>query len=39
VDTHSFQLFWSFLPEAADALASAGRFARRVAAADIAGAS
>jgi monoterpene epsilon-lactone hydrolase len=27
VDTHVFHFFWSFLPEAADALASAGRFA------------
>ncbi|MEW9534658.1 alpha/beta hydrolase fold domain-containing protein [Microbispora sp. NPDC049125] len=27
VDTHVFQLFWSFLPEAADALHQAGRFA------------
>lgn len=26
VETHSFQLFWSFLPEAADALRSAGQF-------------
>jgi epsilon-lactone hydrolase len=26
--THDFQLFWSFLPEAADALRQAGRFAR-----------
>jgi epsilon-lactone hydrolase len=29
VDTHSFQLFWSFLPEAADALGTAGQFIRR----------
>jgi hypothetical protein len=29
VDTHSFQVFWSFLPEAADALASAGKFIHR----------
>jgi len=28
VDTHVFQLFWSFLPEATDALHQAGRFAR-----------
>lgn len=28
-DTHSFQLFWSFLPEAADALQNAGKFIRR----------
>jgi epsilon-lactone hydrolase len=27
IDTHVFHFFWSFLPEAADALASAGRFA------------
>jgi len=26
---HDFQLFWSFLPEAADAVQRAGRFARR----------
>ena len=25
-DAHAFQLFWSFLPEAADALEAAGRF-------------
>jgi acetyl esterase/lipase len=30
-DTHDFQVFWSFLPEAADALKQAGRFAREVA--------
>ncbi|HEX6418799.1 MAG TPA: alpha/beta hydrolase fold domain-containing protein [Acidimicrobiales bacterium] len=30
VATHDFQLFWSFLPEAADALEQAGRFARNV---------
>ena len=28
VDTHDFHLFWSFLPEAAQALQQAGRFAR-----------
>jgi monoterpene epsilon-lactone hydrolase len=28
VDTHVFQLFWSFLPEAAEAIHEAGRFAR-----------
>lgn len=28
-DTHSFQLFWSFLPEAADALQNAGQFIKR----------
>jgi epsilon-lactone hydrolase len=27
VDTHAFHMFWSFLPDAADALAQAGRFA------------
>jgi acetyl esterase/lipase len=26
VDAHAFQLFWSFLPEAADALDAAGAF-------------
>jgi epsilon-lactone hydrolase len=26
VDAHAFHLFWSFLPEAADALAAAGAF-------------
>jgi acetyl esterase/lipase len=31
VATHVFQIFWSFLPEAADALHEAGRFARDVA--------
>jgi acetyl esterase/lipase len=30
-DTHDFQVFWSFLPEASDALKQAGRFAREVA--------
>jgi len=30
VDAHVFQLFWSFLPEAAEALQKAGRFAREV---------
>jgi epsilon-lactone hydrolase len=36
VTTHDFQVFWSFLPEAADALQRAGAFARdvRLAAAD-----
>jgi epsilon-lactone hydrolase len=28
VDAHVFQIFWSFLPEAADAVEAAGRFAR-----------
>jgi monoterpene epsilon-lactone hydrolase len=28
VDAHVFQLFWSFLPEAAEAIEAAGRFAR-----------
>jgi acetyl esterase/lipase len=30
VATHVFQLFWSFLPEASEALESAGRFTREV---------
>jgi epsilon-lactone hydrolase len=30
VATHVFQLFWSFLPEATEALESAGRFTREV---------
>jgi acetyl esterase/lipase len=30
VTTHDFHLFWSFLPEAADALEQAGAFVRRV---------
>jgi epsilon-lactone hydrolase len=30
VDAHLFQLFWSFLPEAAEALQAAGRFVREV---------
>jgi acetyl esterase/lipase len=30
VATHDFHVFWSFLPEAADALEQAGRFVRRV---------
>jgi epsilon-lactone hydrolase len=30
VPTHDFHIFWSFLPEAADALQEAGRFARQV---------
>jgi acetyl esterase/lipase len=33
VDTHDFQIFWSFLPEAAAALDRAGRFAQEVRAA------
>jgi epsilon-lactone hydrolase len=33
VATHDFQIFWSFLPEAADALDHAGRFLREIAAA------
>jgi epsilon-lactone hydrolase len=32
VDAHAFQLFWSFLPEAADAFAAAGEFVREIAA-------
>jgi acetyl esterase/lipase len=31
VPTHDFQIFWSFLPEAADALDHAGRFVRGIA--------
>ena len=31
VDTHGFQTFWSFLPEAMEGLAQAGRFVREVA--------
>jgi acetyl esterase/lipase len=31
VEAHAFQLFWSFLPEAADALENAGRFIRELA--------
>ena len=34
VQAHAFQLFWSFLPEAADAFAAAGAFVREVAVAD-----
>jgi epsilon-lactone hydrolase len=34
VDAHVFQLFWSFLPEAAEALQNAGRFAGEVATLD-----
>ena len=33
VATHVFQFFWSFLPEASEALEQAGAFARRTAAA------
>ena len=33
VTTHDFHLFWSFLPEASDALEQAGGFVRRVRAA------
>jgi len=32
--THAFQMFWSFLPEAVEALAKAGSFIREVAARD-----
>jgi len=32
VEAHAFQLFWSFLPEAADAFAAAGEFIREIAA-------
>jgi acetyl esterase/lipase len=28
VEAHAFQLFWSFLPEAADAMQAAGEFMR-----------
>jgi acetyl esterase/lipase len=31
VDAHAFHLFWSFLPEAADALEAAGAFIRETA--------
>jgi acetyl esterase/lipase len=31
-DTHGFQTFWSFLPEAMEGLAQAGRFVREIAA-------
>ena len=31
VATHDFHIFWSFLPEAADALDHAGRFLREIA--------
>ena len=31
VDAHVFQLFWSFLPEGAEAVQAAGRFAREAA--------
>jgi monoterpene epsilon-lactone hydrolase len=30
VDAHAFHLFWSFLPEAADAIEAAGAFIREV---------
>jgi hypothetical protein len=30
VPTHDFHVFWSFLPEAADALERAGQFVARV---------
>ncbi len=30
VTTHDFHLFWSFLPEAADALGQAGAFVQRI---------
>jgi acetyl esterase/lipase len=32
VEAHAFQLFWSFLPEAADAFEAAGEFIREIAA-------
>jgi hypothetical protein len=31
VDAHAFHLFWSFLPEAADAIEAAGAFIRETA--------
>jgi monoterpene epsilon-lactone hydrolase len=34
VDAHVFHLFWSFLPEAAEALEAAGRFARETGSAE-----
>jgi monoterpene epsilon-lactone hydrolase len=34
VNTHVFQVFWSFLPEASEALESAGRFVQEVCAED-----
>jgi acetyl esterase/lipase len=34
VQAHAFQLFWSFLPEAADAMQNAGAFIRELAAED-----
>jgi monoterpene epsilon-lactone hydrolase len=37
VDTHIFQLFWSFLPEAQEALAKVGEFAARVRASEASG--
>jgi monoterpene epsilon-lactone hydrolase len=37
VDTHDFHIFWSFLPEAAQALRQAGQFARDIALAAQAG--
>ena len=38
VSTHDFHIFWSFLPEASDALEQAGAFVRRIHAAAAAGA-
>ncbi len=35
VETHDFQIFWSFLPEAADALAQSGRFVREIRGAEV----
>ena len=32
VDTHAFQTFWTFLPEAIEGLSQAGRFVRKIAA-------
>ena len=35
VQAHAFQLFWSFLPEAADAIEAAGAFIRKLATAPV----
>ena len=32
VEAHAFQLFWSFLPEAADAMEAAGTYIRKLSA-------
>jgi monoterpene epsilon-lactone hydrolase len=36
VQAHAFQLFWSFLPEAADAFEAAGQFIRELVAGSVA---